>query len=138
VIAFFRRSDLIDLYPNGVIGTEVDHGPPCTIVGPLSPLLEEEMHNNNTNTGGDEAKTLYENGGESPSNQVSSEDEGAITNIDSLRTFTMKRHYLPILMTTMIPSPPATIMSMKHYRLLTHWMLRQRTTTNRHHYYAEA
>jgi hypothetical protein len=70
VIAFFRRSDLIDLYPNGVIGTEVDHGPPCTIVGPLSPLLEEEMHNNNTNTGGDEAKTLYENGGESPSNQV--------------------------------------------------------------------
>jgi hypothetical protein len=92
VIAFFRRSDLIDYYPNGVIGTEVDHGPPCTIVGPLSPLLEEDMHNNNTNTGGDEEKTLYENGGESPSNQVSSEDEGAITNIDSLRNFTMKRH----------------------------------------------
>jgi hypothetical protein len=92
VIAFLRRSDLIDYYPNGVIGTEVDHGPPCTIVGPLSPLLEEEIHNNNTNTIGDEAKTLYENGGESPSNQVSSEDDEAITNIDSLRTFTMKRH----------------------------------------------
>jgi hypothetical protein len=92
VIAFCRRSDLIDYYPNGVIGTEVDHGPPCTIVGPLSPLLEEEMNNNNSNIGGDEAQTLYENGGESPSNQVSSEDEGAINNIDSLRIFNMKRH----------------------------------------------
>jgi hypothetical protein len=92
VISFFRRSDLIDYYPNGVIGTEVDHGLPRTIVGPLSLLLEEEMNPNNSNTGGDEAQTLYENGGESPSNQVSSEDEGAITNLDSLRTFTMKRH----------------------------------------------
>jgi hypothetical protein len=92
VIAFFRRSDLIDLFPNGVIGTEVDHGPPRTIVGPLSPLLEEEIHNNNSDTGGDATHTLYVNGGESPSNQVSSEDEEAITNLDSLRTFAMKRH----------------------------------------------
>jgi hypothetical protein len=57
-----------------------------------SPLLEEEMNHNNSNTGGDDAQTLYENGGEAPSNQVSSEDEGAITNLDSLRTFNMKRH----------------------------------------------
>jgi hypothetical protein len=96
VIAFFRRSDFVDYYPNGVIGTEVDHGPPFTIVGPLSPLLEEEMNNNNanhnSNIGGDEAPTLYEHGGESPTNQVSNEDEGAITNIDSLQTFNMKRH----------------------------------------------
>jgi hypothetical protein len=59
VIAFFRRSDLTDYYLNGVIGTEIDHGPPCTIVGPLSPLLEEEMNNNTNNIGGDEAQTLY-------------------------------------------------------------------------------
>jgi hypothetical protein len=91
-IAFFRRPDLIDYYPNGVIGTEVDHGPPCTIFGPLSPLLEEEVNNNNTNIGGDKVTTHYENGGGSPSNQVSSEDEEAITNIGSLRTFNMKRH----------------------------------------------
>jgi hypothetical protein len=60
VISFFQRSDLIDLFPDGIVGTELNDDFPRDIVGPLSPLPEEETNNQrklnsqpNNITGGD-------------------------------------------------------------------------------------
>jgi hypothetical protein len=122
VIAFFRRPDLIYYYPNGVIGTEVDHSPPCTI-----------------DIGGDKVTTHYENGGGLPSNQVSSEDEEANTNIDSLRTFNMKRH-LPTdtdeendSITTADDYEHETLPAALHIRCFANGRQRAATTTTQKH-----
>jgi hypothetical protein len=46
VISFFRRSDMIDMFSDGMIVTDPNDDLPRDIVWPLSPLPEEEAINN--------------------------------------------------------------------------------------------
>jgi hypothetical protein len=100
VIDFYRRTpELMEDYPNGVVGSEALNAPLLTVVGPLSPLPEEEVARRNNELKDNANRTHNTNSANANTkhtdNTAGGDNAAVISNNDRNQSQRWRREYKP-------------------------------------------